>query len=59
VKKSTDYIVICADCEEEVTNVSAGDETWTVCPGCRNIEGPTRTIYADDNGEYTIDERDL
>lgn len=39
-----EYIRVCADCRFAVDEVHAGDEGWTVCSGCRNIEGPTIEI---------------
>jgi hypothetical protein len=52
-------ILVCADCGEDIETISAGDEGWNFCPGCRNVEGPTKTMYIDDNGEYTIEEKDI
>lgn len=46
--KEQEYIRVCVDCSEAVNEVHAGDEGWTVCPGCGNIEGKTTEITLDE-----------
>lgn len=46
--------LICAECDqgqyfEEIKTVSAGDESWHVCPACRTIEG--NTMYVNEEGK--------
>ena len=37
-------ITVCADCGEQVSGISAGDEGWTYCEGCQQVEGRTLEI---------------
>lgn len=39
-------VQVCLECDgtEEVKNVSAGDESWSVCHSCRSVEGRTEHI---------------
>ena len=32
---------ICLECYGETSGISAGDEGWTVCSSCRQVEGRT------------------
>ena len=41
-------IEVCSYCSESVEGVGAGDECWTVCPGCRAIEGETHYVLLSD-----------
>jgi hypothetical protein len=37
---TTECIATCAQCgDEDVSEVTCGDEGWTVCRACRSIEG--------------------
>lgn len=35
---------ICKWCREEITCVSAGDESWDYCEGCNQTEGDIVTL---------------
>lgn len=37
-------ITVCAECGEATTTKSAGDESWTYCEGCQQVEGQTMEI---------------
>ena len=37
-------ITVCADCGEPTEEKWSGDEGWTVCSGCGNVEGDTIEI---------------
>ncbi len=37
-----------SDMNEEIEVVSAGDESWDVCPSCANIEPDTITVEKED-----------
>lgn len=52
-------ILICQLCGEECFIRSCGDESWTVCSGCRTIEGPVYEILLDDDGNQLPDEKEL
>ena len=41
-------IRVCSDCESAIDVMSMGDESWDVCSGCRNVEGPTHYILLRD-----------
>jgi predicted amidophosphoribosyltransferase len=43
-------IRVCCSCGEEIERIGAGDEIWDFCPGCRNIEGETKEVEVDQNG---------
>ena len=53
----SEKITICALCYEkgksysEIKNLSAGDESWSVCRDCRAIEQDTLSISVNTNGE--------
>lgn len=42
-------ITLCAYCDEEIGGIGAGDESWSYCDGCQQIEGET---YQISNIEY-------
>jgi len=37
-------IEVCADCNETIEVLNAGDEYWNFCEGCRQTEGETKII---------------
>lgn len=41
-------IEVCSHCKEQVRNLSAGDEGWTFCEGCHQIEGDTEYITSEE-----------
>lgn len=43
---------VCADCLEEISGISAGDESWDYCEGCNQTEGPT--CYVTEEKERVI-----
>lgn len=42
--EDTEQVRICADCEGLIEYVGAGDEGWSVCRECRNVEQKTFCI---------------
>ncbi len=43
-KEYEETITVCKSCGEATEEKSIGDEGWTVCPGCKTIEGDTEEI---------------
>lgn len=37
-------VTVCAECREEIEGRSAGDESWSWCEGCQQVEGDTLEI---------------
>lgn len=33
-----EIVRVCADCHSEIVEVYSGDEGWSVCNGCQNVE---------------------
>jgi hypothetical protein len=48
---------VCAHCHGFVKEISCGDEGWSVCENCQQIEGDTIEMYENENGELiTLEE---
>ncbi len=41
-------MTVCADCYEEIDGKSAGDESWSWCEGCQQVEGDTLEIITEE-----------
>lgn len=48
LKTKLEPVTVCADCGEQVSGISAGDEGWTYCEGCNQVEGRTVEITTEE-----------
>ena len=60
--RNDDALRVCAECFDpefptEIECLSAGDESWDVCPSCRTVEG--KTIYVQENSDGRYEKVDL
>ena len=53
---------VCADCFtsefwEEIKVINSGDESLSMCPTCRQIEGETLDVIEQEDGSFKKDEK--
>lgn len=41
-------ITVCADCYEQIETKSAGDESWSYCESCQQVEGNTLELTTEE-----------
>lgn len=45
-------MTVCSYCYEEIEYKSAGDESWSYCKGCNQVEGDTEEITTEEYEAY-------